>query len=252
MTKIYVATPAYSGKVNVQYAIALSETLHLLAKNGVGIQIKISTSGSLLVAERNRLVSDFMKSDATHMLCIDADLGWDPNAVVSMLLKDVDFVAGVYPSRKDNVFMFRPTLLENGSIATNNEKGLLSMQYIAAGFMLIRRCVFEKMFDKFPETKYVPKEGTLPEGYCLFNTEVWNGEFWGEDFVFCRKAREAGVEIWVDPMITFDHDGVVGCMTSVLTQTKPEDANGHVDTSVCSKANAETASQDQASVPDGN
>jgi hypothetical protein len=96
------------------------------------------------------------------------------------------------------------------------------MQYIPAGFMLIAKSVITKMREKHPDLYYEPKDKrNNPEpGYCFFNTEVWEGEFWGEDFVFCRKAREAGVEIWVDPLIQFDHAGTVGMLLEVLTQNK--------------------------------
>jgi hypothetical protein len=226
MTKIYLATPAYDGKVNVQYAISMAETANILQANGVPMRINISTSGSLLVAERNRLVKAFLETDCTHMLCIDSDLGWPAQAVAAMLMKDKEFIAGVYPSRKENVYMFRPSLMENGSVICDKENGLLKMEYIPAGFMLLKRSVLEKMIAKFPETEFVPKDKVSPSGHCLFNTEVWDGEFWGEDYVFCRRAREAGIDIWVDPLIQFDHNGVVGCMTSVLTDKPPEENKG--------------------------
>ena len=55
-------------------------------------------------------------------------------------------------------------------------------------------------------------------GYCFFDTQVYEGEFWGEDFVFCRRAREAGIEIWVDPLIQFDHAGTLGMLIQALSQ----------------------------------
>lgn len=94
------------------------------------------------------------------------------------------------------------------------------MNYIPAGFMMLSKIGIQKMRDHFPELYFEPKNKEVhnPDpGYCLFNTEVWEGEFWGEDFVFCRRAREAGVEIWVDPLIQFDHAGTVGMLIQALT-----------------------------------
>jgi hypothetical protein len=225
MTKLMIATPAYSGNVNVPYAVALSETVLLLAMNQVQVQINITTSGSLLVAERNRILQMFMESDCTHLLCIDGDLGWPCQAVLAMIQHDVDFVAGVYPSRGgDKSFTFRPKYNDNKSLIKNEKNNLVAMDYIPSGFMLIKKCVIEKMQAKFPELYFEPKAESLKfaKGYCFFNTEVWNGEFWGEDYVFCRKAREAGIDIWIDPFIEFDHAGTRGMLTSVLTDKKPE------------------------------
>jgi len=217
--KVFIATPAYSGVVNVQYALSLSDTLMLLAKHNIETMPRISTSGSLLVAERNRLLEAFWQSNCTHMLCIDSDLGWPAQAVLAMLDANKEFVAGVYPARgNEKSFLFRPEKNPNGSIVT--EKHLLKMQYIPAGFMLISRSAIKKMREKYENLYFEPKDkncGNPEPGYCLFNTEVYEGEFWGEDFVFCRRAREAGIDIWVDPLIQFDHAGTLGILIEALT-----------------------------------
>lgn len=217
---IMIATPAYDGKVNITYALSFANTLHLLQLHGVQVTPLITASGSLLVAERNRIVEAFWQSKCTHLLFIDSDLGWPHQAVLAMLDAKKDFVAGVYPARGDqHTFLFRPVLNSNGSIVT--DKHLLKMNYIPAGFMLITREAIGKMRDHFPELYYEPKNKQVANpdpGYCLFDTEVYEGEFWGEDFVFCRRAREAGIEIWVDPLIQFDHSGTIGMLIQALSQ----------------------------------
>jgi hypothetical protein len=220
--KVMIATPAYSGKVDITYAISLANTMHLLNLHQIEAYPLITASGSLLVAERNRIVQAFWESDCTHILCIDADLGWPAQAVLAMLDTKKEFVAGVYPARgRAHEFIFRPVKNEQGAIVQDEtHKHLLKMDYIPAGFMLIAKSAIMKMREKHPDLYYEPKDKrNNPEpGYCFFNTEVWEGEFWGEDFVFCRKAREAGVEIWVDPLIQFDHAGTVGMLMQALTQ----------------------------------
>jgi len=223
MTKLMIATPAYDGKVWPQYAIALSETVLLLAGNQIQTQIHIPTAGSLLVAERNRIIENFMRSDCTHLLCIDADLGWPAQAVLAMIQHDVEFVAGVYPARGEKSFVFRGKHNEDSSLVKNG-KGLLGMEYIPAGFMLLTRAVFEKMRDKHPHLYYEPKAQEMKHmaGWLFFNTEIYDGEFWGEDYVFCRNARNAGIEIWVDPLIQFNHAGTIGAFIETLTGDPPE------------------------------
>lgn len=229
MTKIFIATPAFDGKTHVQYTISLAETHTLLYQNGVEVKININSSGSLLIAERNRLNKAFLASDCTHMLCIDSDLGWPAHAVLGMLNHDVDFIGGCYPARGENVFLFRPFKKEDGSLIKHSKKDILLMQYIPSGFMLIKRHVIERMNSHFSHLYFEPKNENLKHenGYCLFNTEVLDGEFWGEDYVFCRRAREAGFDIWVDPLIEFDHAGTRGMLASVLTNEKPENKDGN-------------------------
>jgi hypothetical protein len=226
MKHLMIATPAYSGTVHIPYVLSFAETTAALHANGIKVTPLITASGSLLVAERNRIVQSFWESDCTHLLCIDSDLGWPFQAVLAMLAQDKEFVAGCYPARgAEKTFLFRPVTNPDGTIV--QDKHLLKMNYIPAGFMLISRSAIAKMRDKHPDLYYEPKDKTVANptaGYCFFNTEVWDGEFWGEDFVFCRKAREAGVDIWVDPLVQFDHAGTLGMLRECLIPNKTEAA----------------------------
>lgn len=217
--KLMIATPAYSGKVEIIYSLSYAKTYHLLNINGIEVEPLLTASGSLLVAERNRILQHFWNSDCTHILMVDSDLGWPPEAVLAMLSANKEFVAGVYPARGEkDVFLFRPVTEPSGRII--NEGHLLKMQYIPAGFMLLSKSCIEKMQNHFPHLYFEPKNkyvGNPEPGYCLFDTEVWEGEFWGEDYVFCRRAREAGIDIWVDPLIQFDHAGTLGMLLQSLT-----------------------------------
>lgn len=220
--KVFIATPAFDGKVHIPYAIALTETVLLLARNHIQVELRMNSSGSLLCAERNRLVKSFMESDCTHMLCIDSDLGWHADSVVEMLKKDMEFIAGVYPARGiEKVFTFRPIFKEDGSVVNDPVKGLLKMQAIPAGFMLLKRSVLEKMIACRPDLEFIPKDPKAASGHALFNTEIYEGEFWGEDYIFCLRAQDAGIDIWVDPMLQFNHAGTIGTLIDTLTDKKP-------------------------------
>ena len=223
MKKVFIGTPAYDGKVHVQYAMALLDTCKILEMYGFEPIVRVSTCGSLLVADRNRIIQMFWESGADYLLCIDSDLGWDPRAVAKLISSQKDFCAGVYPSRDRSGFTFRPFLEQDGKIVMDPETKLLKMEYIPAGFMLIKREVIAKMREEFPELYYSPKDprSDRESAFCFFDTEVWEGEFWGEDYVFCRRARQAGFDIWVDPLIMFDHAGVQGALIQSLT-TNPD------------------------------
>jgi len=218
--KIFIATPAFDGKTHVQYTTSLSDTTSWLSMHGISYQLSITVSGSLLAAERNKLISLFMQSDCTHILCIDSDLGWPAQAVTAMLLKDVEFVAGLYPTRKVKQFLFRNQTNENGSLIVDADKKLVKMQCIPAGFMLIKRSAIEKMQAHHPELYFEPKDKAHEPRFALFNTELFEGEFWGEDYVFCNRATAAGIDIWIDPAIQFDHAGIIGSFAEALTDDK--------------------------------
>lgn len=221
MKKIYIGTPAYSGKVNALYALSLVQTAAYLASKNIPSYLSIPTGSSLITAERNRLISDFLKSDCTHMLCIDADMAWKPEDVEKLLNYEKDFVGACYPARLEKKFIFRPCVKEDDSLITDG-KALIKMNYIPAGFILLSKKLISTMSVVHAKDYYKPKDEKQPDGYALFNTEVYEEEFWGEDFVFCRKAREAGFDIWVDPLILLNHDGNVGCLAEVISPDRPD------------------------------
>ena len=147
MTKIFIATPAFDGKVNVSYACALAETRLYLASNAIQSIMRIHTSGSLLVRERNDLIKSFLESDCTHMLFIDSDIAWNPIDVQRMINFDEDFVAALYPARgPEKCFLFRGVYGENKRMEIS-EKKLLEMEYVPAGFIILNPAAFN------PETR---------------------------------------------------------------------------------------------------
>lgn len=221
--KFFIGTPAYEGKVHVQYAMSMLDTCEILRALNYNPMVRVPVGGSLLVADRNRILQMFWESEAEYLLCVDSDLGFDARVLLKMMKdmenENIEFIAGVYPSRDAKGFNFRPFVEEDGRIVMDEKTKLLKMEYVPAGFMLLKRDVVRKLHDKFPELYYTPKDprNGSESAYCIFDTEVWEGEFWGEDYVFCRRVREAGVDIWVDPLIQFNHAGVVGALVEVLT-----------------------------------
>jgi hypothetical protein len=224
--KIFIGTPAYEGKVYVHYAMMLLDMQKIFEQAGFEVLIRLPVGGSLLVADRNRLVEMFWESGADYMLCIDSDLSFDPNYITRLIHfmenTEKDFGGGVYPSRDGKGFNFRPNLEEDGKIVQCEQTGLLKMDYIPAGCMVFSRSMIEKMREHFPELYYEPrdKRNLSENAYCFFDTEIWNGEFWGEDYVFCRRIREAGFDIWVDPTIHFNHAGIEGKLIDTLTDKR--------------------------------
>jgi hypothetical protein len=222
MDSIFIATPAFLGLVDNHYAISLAETTTLLKEKRISFRLQINATKSSLALARNELLDAFLKSDCSHILCIDADLGWEPEAVLSLLSSNKDFVGGCYPTRDLTAFLFNAAY-DSQSFYIFDGK-LMEMKTIPAGFMLIKRHVLEKMISDHPELAYAISERTPTPGHCLFNTEIVNDGLCGEDFVFCKRAQESGFRIWVDPTLLFKHGKAVGRLQGCL---RPEHLKKH-------------------------
>ena len=209
--KLMIATPAYNNQVFTHFALSLTGTVMLLESQGIKVELNFVNNVSLIMAARNRIVQQFWDSDCTHLLCIDSDIGWPPLAVLSMLQTEKQCIGGVYPSRSGkDVFYYVPTLDKKGNKIMENH--LMKVERIPAGFLMFNRSVIQTLRKKFPELKFQSRSNPQDYGYCFFNTELHEGEFWGEDYYFCRKVREAGIDIWADPLIEFEHGDKKGSM----------------------------------------
>lgn len=215
-TTLFICTPAFFGKVNESYAMSLADTVKELDRIGIPAKVVISKSGSLLCQERNRLLNEFIKSNCSHVLCIDSDIAWNAESLIGMIKADKDFLGVCYSARQQNIFVFRPVYNEDGSLKLV-ENRYIEANSIPAGFMLIKRHVIEKMIADTPEDAIVPAWEQEEPKHCLFETRMRDHNFWGEDFIFCEKVRNAGFKVLVDPTIVLDHDGKRAALIETLT-----------------------------------
>lgn len=214
--KIYIATPAYNSVVHAEYCFSLFNTIRHLDSYQIDSIVSIKMSGSLLTFERNIILSDFLSTDATHLMLIDSDLGWKFESVKKLLDYDEDFVAGVYPCRVHKEFLVHIKYDEKKRLIQKGD--LIEATAVPAGFMLISRNLIEKMIDFFPDLKFIGDGADTCIRHALFNTIVKDNKFWGEDFTFCMRASEAGFKIYVDPYLSFNHAGIIGTLSDALIQ----------------------------------
>ena len=73
---------------------------------------------------------------------------------------------------------------------------------------MISKDVILKMIDYYKDSEYITKEENPEILYGLFEDKVIDGRFYGEDIIFCKKWKEMGGRIWIDPKIDLIHVGV--------------------------------------------
>ena len=206
--KLMIAIPCYDGKVNIRTAFAIAELVPKLDKMGVRLNLVHMSGCSIITKARNKLVRNFMESDCTDFLFVDADVVINTDAVTRLLAlsSDKDVVAGSYPRRaKDTKFFLDFHLDEDGQLEFD-ENGLMRVESVSTGFMLIRRHVIEHMIEKHPEWQYAG-DGDGETEHALFDFMILNGQYIGEDYAFCLRARTDGFKIYLDPMISLPHIG---------------------------------------------
>lgn len=204
-----ICTPCGDNKVTTRYLNSLLDTQYKLAMNNIGLYTHIFKAGSLLVSERNGILQNFYNSDATHLLMIDSDIGWNADDVIRWIKMDKEFISGVYPTRDDSKRYAWIPKLDNDKIEMDFEYKLFKAIAVPAGFVMIKKSVLQKMIETHSDKKLNTPKGIW---YMLFDIEVNDGNLWGEDFVFAKRANESNVEVLVDPNITLCHGEVNGTL----------------------------------------
>jgi hypothetical protein len=234
-TVVMIATPAYGGMVTHHYANALATTTAALADRGVGIILPARQSGSLIQMNRNLLTAELLASPiATHMMWIDADIGWEAEDVLRLLAHDVDVICGLYPMKGTELRF--PAGLELPQ-PVHGPEGLerVRLTHGPAGFMLVKRGVYLRLIEHYPEARRLNPEGVLPREFWPFYFNLYptvsmaTGEPVSEDIGFCERWRSLGGDVWLDPSIRLVHYGIhgwTGCVLDTLVIRTGERAAG--------------------------
>ena len=88
--RVYIATPCYDS-MRVETCVSLIDTFSTLGKHGVECKFK-SVKTSLVTHGRNLLTAGFLASEFDHMLFVDADVEFKPEAVMRMLVPKKDII----------------------------------------------------------------------------------------------------------------------------------------------------------------
>jgi len=104
--KLFLATPMYGGMCAGMYCKSTNDLAALCMHYGIELKMYYLFNESLITRARNYCCNEFMRSDCTHMLFIDADIGFEANDVISMLAlmdqdKDdgMDILCSPYPKK---------------------------------------------------------------------------------------------------------------------------------------------------------
>ena len=239
--KIMVATPMYGGMCSGQYTRSTTDLGILGEKYGMEFQFFYLYNESLITRARNYLVDEFMRSDCTHLMFIDADIGFDPNDVIALSViaetgSDKHVVCGPYPKKciswekikravDKGVADKDPNVLENyvGDYVFNpaNDTTEILLDEPAevleggTGFMIIQKEVFTKFAEVHPDRAYLPDhvrtehfDGSR-EIFAFFDCVIdpKTKRYLSEDYMFCQYVRAMGMKVWLCPWMRLSHMG---------------------------------------------
>ena len=241
--KIMVATPMYGGSCHGMYTKSTADLAKLTTHYQMDCKFFYLFNESLITRARNYCADEFMRSDYTHLMFIDSDIGFDPNDVLSLAAmmdpeaeEPKEIMCGAYPKKTiawekikravDKGFADKnPSNLEKfvGDYVFNPTEGQSEIRINepvkvlegGTGFMMIARSAFEKFNKAYPEYSYLPDhirtkhfDGTR-EIHMYFQALIdeKSKRYLSEDYMFCQWMREIGVDTWMAPWMKLLHTG---------------------------------------------
>jgi len=241
--KLFVAAPMYGGQCAGMFCRSTNDLSAMAVHYGIDLRFYYLFNESLITRARNYCVDEFMRSDCTHMLFIDSDIGFDAKDVMTLLAlmddnSEYDVLCGPYPKKciswekikqavdlgvaddDANVlerfvgdYVFNPA---GGQTQIKIDEPVEVMES-GTGFMMIRRSTFEKYAEAYPQYWYRPDhvrtaafDGSR-EIMMYFQADIDpisdSKRYLSEDYWFCQLARAAGLKVWLCPWIQLNHVG---------------------------------------------
>lgn len=210
--KIMLGLPTYDFKLSAKLAISLASFCVKAQQHGIDIQICNISGCSVVSRVRNLIAFDFLQSDCTDLMFIDSDINFDAEDIFRLMAWNSDpvkgIVAGIPVARKKGQVYISTLDSDDDEHIYMDKMGLVRAKRVATAFMIIRRDVFEKMRDAHPEWVYHDEKKVGDEMIAFFDFALKDGQYIGEDYLFCDRARELGFEVWIDPTIKLGHMGM--------------------------------------------
>ena len=251
---IFVATPVYGAACYMPYVTGLLSLQKICADAGIGFDYFYVSGTALLHEHRNVAAAAFLNhSNLSHMLYVDADIGFEGADILRMFVEEKDVVLGPYPAKHINwhgiveTARQRPDLspqevaLRMADYSTNfyglddqsafTGDGLNEIHGGGAGLMMIARSALARIDRAYPGARsnfpaayrhLVPNVDTLVE-FFAFDREP-DGRLLSEDLTFCKRWREIGGRIYAAPWVRTTHVGPFyfrGELPSLLSGSMP-------------------------------
>ncbi len=225
--RVIIATAYYEMKGWSPYIMSLVATTRMLTIMGIEWEYYELSGDSYVERAKNTLCARFLEdSMATDLFMIDSDMQWNPESFLKMLYIPEEIVVASYPQKNKwdawtsiPQWVKKPGEEDNGNLYTiykplPDGTSIIKSQYLAGGFMRIKRTALESFRTKYPEHSYKDPaaDPSAPDRLYteFFACQTQDHLRWGEDRVFGKRMQELGIEPWIYPNVDVSHFGVKG------------------------------------------
>lgn len=201
--KLGIVVPGESRGPFFNYLAAM---IYRTGNSGVVVDLS-NPIGSDLVSVRTLGAREAIERGATHILWVDSDMIMPDDSALRLLSHNLPIVAVNYVMKRKE--MLPVTSIDGERISSVGRSGIEKIDGTGMGLMMTNVEIYHKM--KFPwfGHRWFPNEGTSCIGVPK-NMEEWPASF--EDAYFCDRARQSGIDIYVDHDLSLQTGHYGGCV----------------------------------------
>ena len=182
---------------------SLEASLPLIERAGFKHQMVQIVNNPYISAARATMLRAALDAKADIIVFIDYDVSWRPEDMLKLLQTEGDVVAGTYRCKIDEEhYMGTIETAPDGRPMGRLSDGAIKAKLVPAGFLKVTKEAVDRFMVAFPGLCYGPSYHLSVD---LFNHGVHERIWWGEDYSFARRWREAGGSIWLVPDLQIDH-----------------------------------------------
>jgi hypothetical protein len=229
--ELHICTPMYGGMCTGMFTMSMINVMHQSGLSASGIKAHFSylSNESLITRARNVFVDRVLKSNATHLMFIDADIGgFTADDIEKMIIADKDIICGIYNKKEINWNLVSDAVKHGippeelskyaGLFVAEwgaRHEGLkvdepIEINAAGTGFMLIKREVFDKLeavVPKYMNNNVANVQPTITNEF--FDTSIDDDRMilLSEDYHFCKIAKKQGFSVYAAPWVKLIHVG---------------------------------------------
>jgi glycosyltransferase involved in cell wall biosynthesis len=199
------------------------------ATKGIQMMLDTTENESLITRARNIAIARFLyKTTAEYFIFIDADIHFQPDAIIRLIESGHDVTVACYPKKvimwdqaeqaiktgdDRNIQRLASSLVLNFKYAKSSVvNGYTEVLDGPTGFMCIKRNVIEKMYEHYKKDLMCVNDHQnrdLDEYCAIFDCMIdpENRRYLSEDYAFCRRWQLMGGTIYADVTTVLGHVG---------------------------------------------
>ena len=252
LMRLLIATPTSDSSCRTDYVTSVLrlQKFLLLKRPDIELVGPIFPTSSQVSAARNALSSRVLDDAAiSHILFVDSDVGFRPEAVVKLCDYGEPFCGCLYPARQVNRERFFAAAAQsaNGEAAWRAgldfvghsailktegaikvARGFVEVTALGGGLTLVARAVLERMRDAYPHLVVAAGERQLQLGaaktYAQFFESMPNdkGVYLSEDLAFSKRWTDIGGRIWACVDEEVSHFGPISFAGKAVDRLKAD------------------------------